>query len=534
MTALTTGLVLISLLLGCTPSASADLPVVMPGGNISGQVIDENGKPVKGAKIVVTGAALTNILSAKTDSSGHYAIPGIAPGPASVTVTAHGFPSQPAVPVTVIHSQTVTLNISLSKNPSPSTPHPDPSTKPAGDFVTVSTNAVAGPMGYVITPSLTSAVQSETTQQQAFDAIQKFNYPSIVFYISSAPLVYLSADKKGQISEDQAKQETDREPLWLDASFTLKFYEKDNNGGEVAIDDSACKDGSTIQIIGMLPQQTTSALKNSTAANVTTAVNSVAGALTSLLPQGSQVSAATNALNVLFQNIFPPQPIAFQYSNITDNCNFGWFFRPNDIAGSTVGQASILGLQTGIVMLKTKKKITKIEVTGRSLSAWNKPPTASSNSLFNLPDAKIATITLPSKAEIDFSNLASLSSFPLLIPKCEAEKILQMDPETTCDDKWTAFACASKLVGTTLSYDFVTNASLNAFLGGTAPSTQGGTQPPAQGGTQPPAQGATQPPAPSQACPAAPKSCTQMPNSCSVAASGTSNTAPPAQPTATK
>ena len=505
--AFTASLLLFGRLLCSAPPASAAQipPSAIQGGNISGQVIGEDGKAVKGAKVVLTGSVLTKTLSAKTDLSGHFTIPGIPPGPVSVTVTAHGFPPQPSMPATVINNQTATLNITLSKNPSPKNPQSDAAldaNRPAGNYVTVSTNAVAGPLGYVVTPSLTSAVQSETTEQQAFDAIQKFNYPSIVFYISSAPVVYLSAVSNVAITEDQAKQETDREPLWLDASFTLKFFKKDDKGAEVAVDDSACKDGSTIQIIGMMPQQTTSAVKNQTAANVTTAVNSVAGALTSLLPEGNEVSAATNALNVLFQNIFPPQPIAYQYSNITDNCNFGWFFRPNDTVGGTVGQASILGIQTGIVMLKTKKEITKIQVNGRTLSAWNKPPTALSKSLLNVPDAPIANITLPSKAEIDFSNLASLSSFPLLISKCEAEKILQMNPKTTCDAQWTAFACANKLVGTNAKYDYVTNASLNAFLGQTSASTQGGTQQPT----------------PAQACPAAPASCDELQNSCSLSA----------------
>jgi hypothetical protein len=151
---------------------------------------------------------------------------------------------------------------------------------------------------------------------------------------------------------------------------------------------------------------------------------------------------------------------------MTDNCNFGWYFRPNTspTAGAG-GAASILGIQTGIVLLKTSKRITKIVVNGRTISAWNKPPTASTKKLYVGYDKPIGTIQLPDVTNIDYDNLTTLAMFPSLIPKDEAEKVLHIAK----DADFIAFAKANSLVGTDAAYDYVTNVSLSAFLGLSAP-----------------------------------------------------------------
>jgi hypothetical protein len=328
------------------------------------------------------------------------------------------------------------------------------------NLVTVSESAVAGPMGYVLTPSLGAAVQSQTAQQQAFVASQKFNFPSIIFYISAAPLVNLPSTPDA--TKIKAAQETDRNPLWLDASFTLSL--SDANGPL----PNACTDGS-VQVLGLLPQQTVAAMKNQTIADIASAVNDAAGAMASFYP-GSQgeVTSATKALNVVFQDIFPPKPVAYEYSNMTDNCNFGWYFRPNTSATTTPtsGAASILGIQTGIILLRTSKNITRISVNGRSLSAWNKPSdSGGKDKLFVSNDRTIGTIDLPNAADIDYDNLTTLAMFPSLIPKSEAKQILHIKQ----DAEFAAFAIANKLVGTNATFDYVTNASLSGFLSLGAP-----------------------------------------------------------------
>ncbi len=174
--------------------------------------------------------------------------------------------------------------------------------------------------------------------------------------------MYTPTDPNNQQGLDKLKsaQESDRNPLWLDATFTL--VPKDEKGNPLL---TACTDGD-VQILGILPQQTTGGTKTQTAADVASGINDAAGALTSFYP-GSQdlVTSATKALNVVFGVIFPPKPIAYQYSYMDGNCRFGWYFRPDtSAAAGSGGASSILGLQTGIILLKTKKTIASIGVSG--------------------------------------------------------------------------------------------------------------------------------------------------------------------------
>lgn len=477
----------------CAPGAVAAGSQAVATGSVSGLVSDSAGAPIPSASVVLINQATGKEYFSLTNASGQYKLYNVPLGAASIKITAKGFAVfQNAVDVT--STQIVTQNAVLS------IAHSDiiqvmavagPTDGAQGapdDLVIVSENAVAGPMGYIATPSLTSAVQSQSAQQQALAASQGYNYPSIIFYISAAPLVNLPSTSD-QNSKIHADQETDRNPLWLDASFTLSFFDK--NGPL----PNACTDGS-VQVLGLLPQQTVAALKNRTMADVATGVNDVAGALASFYPGvQNQVTAATKAMNVIFQDIFPPQPVAYEYSNLNGNCDFGWYFRPNTgSSAGTSGPASILGIQTGIVLLKTSKNITTINVNGRSISAWNKPPTTSSTkeNLFVVSDKQIGSITLPDVSKIDYDNLTTLAMFPSLISRQDAMNILHISAK----DDFVAFAAANKLVGTNAAYDYVTNKSLAAFLDLSVPAAKSDEAKPganspapadgAENGTKPP------------------------------------------------
>jgi len=450
-------------------TAYAGPQAAAPTSSVTGTVSDPTGAVVPGAMVLLTNASGQR-ASTETNGMGQFLIRSFPVGEALLVVRSPGFPDAGPIPVTVSLGEAVTQNVTLAVPPAataveavgPAYDHPSRS---SANYVTVSENAVAGPMGYVAAPAVSNAAQSQTPQQQALLASQPYNFPSIIFYVSAAPLVNLPSSDA--LQQKQTAQETDQNPQWLDASFTLSFF--DANGRLLP---SACNDGS-VQVLGLMPQQTITALKTRTTADVASAVNDAAGALATFYPgtQG-EVTAATKAMNVVFQDIFPPRPVAYEYSYMTDNCNFGWYFRQNKSAANpAAGEASILGIQTGIALLKTRKDVASVRVNGRSISLWDKPPTSSSKDrLFITRDADVpfANIVLPSIDSVDYDNLTSLAMFPALIPRVAAKKILHMENQP--DTRFVAFATENKLVGTDAAFSYVTNVSLSAFLNLSTPN----------------------------------------------------------------
>jgi hypothetical protein len=143
----------------------------------------------------------------------------------------------------------------------------------------------------------------------------------------------------------------------------------------------------------------------------------------------------------------------------------GWFFRANPTAAGGAGEASILGIQTGIVLLKTTKNIKQIHMNGQTLSAWSKPPTSYSNRLYVGRQADMGVVKLPDVDNVDYDSLTGLAMFPSLIAKAKAMQILHI----VGDADFVKFAKANGLVGTDDAFDYVTNASVTAFLGLGAP-----------------------------------------------------------------
>jgi Carboxypeptidase regulatory-like domain len=482
---------------GLCAAKDQKVAAIAPTVTISGSVTDASGAAIAKAKVIATNTATGQAFPAKSYKDGSYTTPGLPFGSYMVVITAPGFQGYVDKDVTVSSGSALTLNARLERPqpvgaiapqalmapqaiaqaiaPAPaSNPQvitsPDPKNpgQPA-NFVRVTINGVLGPMGYVETPSLSAASQVSGVNAQAVLASQNFNFPSIVLYISAAPLVYAPArvTQPNELNKLQSAQETNRNPQWLDSDFQLTPL--DENGQPLS---QACTNGD-IQILGLLPQQTLGGAKNQTVADVASGVSDVAGALASSYPGvGSQVASATKAVSVLFQDIFPPQPIAYQYSNMNGNCEFGWFFRPNTSTNVADGPASILGIQTGIILLKTKKNIKSISVSGQTLSQWSGRPSIYGDKLYLSDLVTLPTFTLPDAKDIDYNLVTDLKAFPALISKSQAEKILHI----TDDQTFTEFAKTNRLVATTASYDYVTNASLSAALlsTGQSPAVAGG------------------------------------------------------------
>jgi hypothetical protein len=473
---------LLMLLLAVNTGARCAAQGALEATAVVGTVTDVVGALVPGVRVTLKNKVTGKVSVIVADAAGSYKFLNVTPGEATLTFDPMGLGALLVKDVLVQAGQTVTANAVLKDfqlpGPVGSTAFDDDKATPLAkekgkktyqataiytggetrEYVRVTVDAVAGPLGYAATPSLTGATQALNAQQQALVAAQRFNFPSVIFYISASPLVYLP--NEGSPDSIRSAQETDRNPLWLDATFYLQ--PEDAQGNVIA---GACTDGS-VQVLGLLPQANISAPKTSVMGDVASSAVDVSGALASFYPGAATgVAAATKAMNVVFQDLFPPKPVAYQYPDMNGNCEVGWFFRANPTAAGGAGEASILGIQTGIVLLKTTKNIKQIHMNGQTLSAWSKPPTSYSKQLYVGRQADMGVVKLPNLDEIDYDSLTALAMFPSLIERAKAKQILHI----ASDADFVKFARANGLVGTDDAFDYVTNASVTAFLGLGAP-----------------------------------------------------------------
>ena len=117
--AILTALVLIALLVAA-PGASAQTAAAAPqsttaasSGGIHGQIADPTGAVIPGANVVILSSAGKVAGKTKSDSSGAYAVHGLAPGTYSVWVTAQGFAAYRVPNIVVSAGQMKTLNPAL-------------------------------------------------------------------------------------------------------------------------------------------------------------------------------------------------------------------------------------------------------------------------------------------------------------------------------------------------------------------------------------------------------------------------------------
>jgi hypothetical protein len=330
--------------------------------------------------------------------------------------------------------------------PAPPPPHPGET-----DFVRVSTTTELGPMGYVQVPAgLTSL---GTTDEKIQQLNKDYKFPSIYIYISAAPVRYLKTSADNQHPEAiPGVADGDREISWMDATFTLN--PKNSEGHSVTCVND-------VQVIGLLPGPTVATVKTPLANTVATVANQLMTAFVPFFPPvKDQSTAASSAFSVLFSSLFPPTVRAIEYSYL-DGCEFGWYYKSN-----TAPPTSVLGTQTGLILLRTTKLVTSIELSSYVLSSWTGPTAPGSSSRFHLykPD-KPVSIEIPAINNIDYGSLQDLSLFPMLISVATARNILHIDK----DADWTSFIAATKNnVQLTPDNKYVIKATLEKYLGGSA------------------------------------------------------------------
>lgn len=320
----------------------------------------------------------------------------------------------------------------------------------AKEFVKVSTTVALGPMGYVQMPS--GPIQLSGTDPNLNAANKNYNFPSLYIYISASPLLLPKLSNPSDLDSIQSVQDGDRDINWLDATFDLTPV--DSNGQPLPCDEN-------VQVLGLLPGTTVAGTKTPAADTAATAASQLMTALAPFFPTVKTVAeGATSALQVLFTDLFPPKSVAYQYSFLDGNCSFGWYFKPN---ANSSPATSVLGTQTGLVLLRTSKSVATIRVSSRVLSSWTKPPSASSKQFSYVTDE--VSISIPNAADtIDFGALQDLSLFPMLIPVAAARQILHI----TSDSDWQGLVQhqpgQSAVLQTTPDGGYVIKASLQAYL----------------------------------------------------------------------
>lgn len=457
--------------LALTAQVAAQAPTPADGLTITAR--DVSGAVVANATITLKGPQHSTATKA-TGDDGTAQFTHLPTGRYSVEASAQGFDvtRQSHVDVSDDKANAITLELQ-TRYPATEAMATESST---GEFVKVMTSASLGPMGMLVNPA-PSTTQLTAVDPELVAASQNYLYPSIIFYIAATPVasvedkVNASALSFARDSRDQQKvakrrkaietanQEKNRFPEWLDATFVLTFLDGSN---KPLPDACAAESSDRVQVLGQLPQQTVAATENRPIADISQAVVDTSGALATFYPgTKEQVSSATSAMNVAFKDLFPPRPVAYQYSYLDGSCTMGWYFRPNKKAGSgTVGAASILGLQTGVAMLKVSKAVAKIRVESLTISEWNKRPTTDKTKLYKTLKTTVAVLPLPQPTEVDYESLQSLTMFPALISRDRAKKIVHIDDDADFD----AFVKDKNIVTTGTKNAYVTNKSLAQFI----------------------------------------------------------------------
>lgn len=320
-------------------------------------------------------------------------------------------------------------------------------------FVRVSTSAALGPMGYLQMPSGLTQVAGADPSLATVNG--KYNFPSIYIYISASPLLLPQLADGAKPDSIDAVRDADRDINWMDASFDLV---------PLGSDGRPLPCGGNVQVIGLVPGATVTSTKTPAANTAASAANQLMTALAPFFPGVKSVGeASTSALQVLFTDLFPPKSVAYQYAFLDGACSFGWYYKANPTATPPL---SILGVQTGLVLLRTTKDVASMEVSGRILSSWNKPPTSSSKQ-FSYVTTK-SSLEIPNvTSAIDYGALQDLSLFPMLISAADARKVLHIGKDRDAD--WQGLITpktgqAQPVLQTTPDGSYVMKTSLQQYL----------------------------------------------------------------------
>jgi hypothetical protein len=326
----------------------------------------------------------------------------------------------------------------------------------------VSYTANLGPMG---TPQLPSGAVLATDSAAKGDSDSL--YPSVLITISTTPVrtVTLNAVQKDDPSgvREVAKVVELRQDLQLmDATFVLKAFDgKDGSGTPQTCANS---------IVGLLPGATVSGAHtpwlNTLAVMASQLTTSLAPFFATVSPEAT---GATAAAATLAAKLFPPTSVPYQYAFLDNSdekaCTFGWYFKSRvDEKGAPT---AILGLQTGVLLLKVPKTVKSITITPNIFTEWS-----DKNAKYGFLEQMVAKLNLPESAVPDLKSLKDLSGLPLLVPVQDAMSILNVTGAWDQFDDKTKLKCG--VAACTNKDRYVLRSSLEDLLQPSKPGKPGG------------------------------------------------------------
>jgi len=301
-------------------------------------------------------------------------------------------------------------------------------------YVGLSFNSVLGPLGYVPAHYDSMGLNSAGLGGGSLGSV----FPSIYFYISADPVdlgdeEILKELKADPTKDDPAPREVtsdgsffkDRQLEWMSVHIELTAKAREN---ETVPDKDPCRG---LQILEIAPNSTVSeprgSIPQATANTISEVVTSLAPAS---IPNGALARGASQGLAVLYNNLTRPRPVAYQYAEMENSCHFGWYFQKS-------GDVSLLGLQTGLVLLRAPKEVGSITVTGHIISRWKGKNLTTDDLTKSDPEYKLVTRTQTATLQIppsddespDYGVLHDLSNFPMLIPVAQVATILHTTPQ---------------------------------------------------------------------------------------------------------
>jgi hypothetical protein len=312
------------------------------------------------------------------------------------------------------------------------------------EFARVTVNVTPGPYGTAVVPTGSTALTNIPNAP-----VSNFNYPSILLAISATPLRTPEGPNYATDPNSIKNVTGDNDVDWIDITFTV-------TGLDASHKPPMCNPSPCLKIIGLLPGTTAAFAKPQLADTIAGSSASLASAISPVLPAGGSVlTAATSGIKVLFDSLFPPKTTASQYAYIDyeDGLQkFGWYFAGNSTASPPT---SILGIQTGQVMLQADPSIAYIDVKSVALSNWKKKPSSfSDHFLYSTSDTNLPILS----NAINYDTLQNLSSFPALISLDMAAKVLH-----TTSDGVTALIGSQK-ISATPDGKYVMTSSLGKYI----------------------------------------------------------------------